>query len=297
MDPQQILNFSYSKGVEYIRFMFHNLNGKINSIFPAKYLIFDLNEEPDILGKSVGDIVIIYMHNILKLINYSLKNQYEMTEKRIKSLLAYVLIHELFHFNQDFNQYISQYPKENVLMAIENSCNEKTINFLKNMINHDYYRTYFDLDIELFPFISDIDNKLQNNQVIKNYTRFYELKYASDRISYIINNLLFNNEDSLLTWIRTKKWKFVYLEYRYDDQIQNGDLIYLDNHYINHNIILKMLDKLLLLISTHPQQLKISEMKYDKDPSIVKIVINILNYQPMTIISPLNLSDDTPILL
>lgn len=289
------LDFSYSHGIEYARFLFNDLNGKINPIFPAKYLIFDLNDEPDVLGKSVGDVVIIYMHNILKLIDNTLKKQYDLNIQKIHSLIAYILIHELFHLNQDFNKYISQYPKENLNTAIENSCNIMTINFLQKIINNTYYKSYFNLDIELFPYILDIYNKVQNIQY--NYSKYYELEHASDRISYIINNLLFNNEDNLLLWIRKKGWKFVYLEYRYDDIIQNGDLIYLENHYVNHNIILRMLDKLLLLLSTNPpQKLKISEMVFNEDPSIIKIAINVLNYKPIPIISTLDLTNDSPVL-
>lgn len=294
----KILNFSYSQGIEYARFVFHNLNGKINPIFPAKYLIFDLNDEKDVLGKSVGDIVIVYMHNILKLIDFTLKNQYELNEKKIHTLIAFVVIHELFHLHQDFNQYISQYSKENLNIAIEDSCNIKTIEFLESINNHEYYKTYFDLNMELFPYIYDIYNKVKNIKIINNNFKFYELQNASDRICYILNNLLFNNEDNLILWIKNKKWKFVYLEYKYDGIIQNGDLIYLENHFVNHNIILRMLDKLLLLISTNPpQKLKISEMKYTDDSHIIKIIINVLDYKPMTIISPLNLSNDSPILL
>lgn len=289
------LNFSYSHGIEYAKFLFNNLNGKINPIFPAKYLIFDLNDEQDILGKSVGDVVIIYMHNILKLIDTTLKNQYELNDKKIHSLIAYILIHELFHLNQDFNKYISQYPKENVNTAIENSCNIMTINFLQKIINNSYYKNYFHLDIELFPYILDIYNNVQNIQY--NYPKYYELQYASDKISYIINNILFNNEDNLLLWIKKRKWRFVYLEYQYDSIVQNGDLIYLENHYVNHNIILRMLDKLLLLLSTNPpQKLKISEMIFNEDPSIVKIIINVLEYNPMTIISTIDLINDSPVL-
>lgn len=291
------LDFSYSHGIEYAKFLFNDLNGKINPIFPAKYLIFDLNDEQDILGKSVGDVVIIYMHNILKLINTTLKNQYELNDKKIHSLIAYIIIHELFHLNQDFNKYISQYPKDNVNAAIENSCNIMTINFLQKIINNSYYKNYFHLDIELFPYILDIYNNVQNIQYANNYSKYYELQYASDKISYIINNILFNNEDNLLLWIKKRKWRFVYLEYQYDNIVQNGDLIYLENHYVNHNIILRMLDKLLLLLSTNPpQKLKISEMIFNEDPSIVKIIINVLEYNPMTIISTIDLINDSPVL-
>lgn len=293
---QQELNFSYSQGVEYIRLLFHSLNGKVNPIFPAKYLIFDLNVEPDVLGKSVGDIVIIYMHNILKLINSDLKYKYNMTNKKIKCLLAYILLHELFHLDQDFNKYISQYPKDNLKIAIENSCNNITIEFLNNIINYKWYREYFDLDIELFSYINDIYNKVQNIP-FANYNKYYKLQTVDDKISYILNNLLFQNEDNFLLLIKKNKWSFVYLEYRFDGIVQNGDLIYLNNHYVNHNIILKLLDKLLLLLSTKPQQLKISHMNHINDPSISKIIIDVLNYQPLSIVSPLDLSNETPVLL
>ena len=104
------------------------------------------------------------------------------------------------------------------------------------------------------------------------------------------------NNDNLILWIQKRKWKYVYLEYKYDGEIQNEDLIYINNHYVNYDIILKMLDKFLLLMAFSSQTLKISEMTYNKDPSIVKIVINVINYKPISIISPLDLKTDNPIL-
>lgn len=284
---QNPINFSYSQGIEYVKFIFNSFNGKINHLFPAKYIVFDINNEKDILGKAIGDIVIIYMHNILKFINTTLQYQYTITEKNINCLIFYIVIHELFHLNQDFNKYISQYSKDRLETAIEDSCNVESIEFLQRLIHIDFYRTQFNLDNFVYEYIMNIYNKVKN-KIYNQNIKYHPLKNTSEKILYILNNILFNNEDNLILWIKNKKWKFIYLEYKYDGILQNGELIYLNNHFVNHDIILKMLDKLLLLMAFNKQQLKISESKYNPDPSIVKITIDILNYQPMTIISTLN---------
>ena len=224
MDDKYI---SYGDVIDFSKYTFDFFNGKINYLFPLKKAIISYTTDPNIYAYTVGDIMVLYPHNMLMYFQRS-----NITNiKIIKGIIIDTILHELFHSMQDFDKYIKM---DNAQYLIEMSNEAKTIEELCKILNNPYLAmSSFDFDLSVD--ISQYDNFLQY---------YYQIDSPLSKALYWLKAVLGIRDDinSLLSDSDT-----VILNLK---DIQNNTLvsnpIILNSRYTHYNNIMSVLSPIFI---------------------------------------------------
>lgn len=290
-------HITYALACQYAINLFNKVNGLANPIFPAKMLLFDINNNWTAFGKSYGDVVIIYMHNILKFI----KNDMSLCDNRIlKGMIAHVLIHELMHLDQDFYAY-DNIPNPEKTSIIESSCNEATHHFIKHLICNESSKIYYDLDIDTRVLESTFWERFTSDIYIDTVylNSYYTITSPLDKALFTLDMLLYNGnhdlEPSIRQIVKMNNTKYLYLALSFSGVEKFNEIIYSDNRFLGSIYIMNILTPLILILESRPVQMCVSRLQIATDTSIEKVVFDIRS-DSSEVITPLIASNDNPIL-
>ena len=202
----QPLNYSvnsYGTGIQYATTIFNILNGRINPVFPARYLLVDNSTKVEgELGDNIGDVVQINIHNILKsAIGDNKGSPSDIISLGYKGLIAYVIIHELFHLEQDLEVYpqLTNGDEEIADRLIEDSCHCAALYYMnlmksRGLIEFEFGHEFDNMTIpepeHFIQWTRDEPPDLGRLQVT--FDSFYTLKNPYKKIFWLIQQYIFD---------------------------------------------------------------------------------------------------------
>jgi len=183
-------NITYMEMKNFASYVFDRYNGIVNNVFPATSIIFDTNPDIYYSGLSEGSIVYIYLPNILA--TTLSRNGNILNRSKVYGMIAYVVIHELLHLDQNQRAYDeSPYGLLEGARIKELSCHAVTYKVMEKIKPELEYN--INLILEL-PDPSVWYNELALHGV-NYFLRFYfkisnpleKLLYVIDRYSFYYN--------------------------------------------------------------------------------------------------------------
>lgn len=296
--------FTYGQGVEYAYTMFKLLNGRINPILPARYLLIGRCEyfQEGIIGDVIGDVVQLDIDGIMRKCILNTNNTITRKEKsdRFKGTILYCLIHELLHIEQNMATYYSfGLDDDTTEILIEESCHCNTAYTCNQLIESDILMAEVippvSLDIPaLDNFIPWIEEDDSSDRLVQAYQSYYRITNPYEKVLWLMNLLLFSHEEGFHPSISTPFKLHEYMNQGYSSVLLNifvnqkicrtGYLIYL-NYLQPPFEIMKLLDLMILmqkqgndrityknLINKNFPNLMIIEVEYRGDDSLLEIV-------------------------
>ena len=150
--PKEI--HTYADVVRFSQEMFMYFNGRVNPHFPARDIMMGHTKKHTVQGRNVGDVVVVYPHNILRFadsVRDTVNNEPYKVSCILKGIVLYTIIHELLHMEQDFKAYHDKYGIDDIY-HIEEACHIMTCKYMDYLYSSQCYA--MDIDPEIFECFS-----------------------------------------------------------------------------------------------------------------------------------------------
>ena len=124
---------SYGEWVQYLKILYDNINGEINTIIPATMLALtepsamNVNSKGESVGTQCMMTVEIRLYNALKIFS-----NYRINDTQIRGCLLYILAHELSHCDQKIDRlrFMKKDEEKEYELYIEYTNNINTMEFI-----------------------------------------------------------------------------------------------------------------------------------------------------------------------
>ena len=234
---------SYGYLVNFAQYAFTFFNGKVNNIFPARMLLIDNSINKSQFGQTNGSIVVLYPNNI---INYFNKNPKECTERKVKGLVMYTIIHELSHLDQDYNIYYNLGTTDIKIIdqIIEKSNDAMTYTVLDSILSNEALVNEYRFDFEIMNFY-----RYNEEEFKMYYNSYYKLNNPLDKALFYLKTFLTPDyTKDIMTLLTENYYTTVFLEL--NDIERNHQLcgfpVIFNNTICNSSFIMDLCDNVLL---------------------------------------------------
>lgn len=259
---------TYGGGVEFATAIFKFFNGKINPLFPARYMLFGpcsaANTKGD-FGASYGDVIQVDMHRVLEFISLS-----GYSVESYKGLILYTVIHELLHLEQDFSVYYQLTSTEQEAEElIERSCHCMTYAYLKSLSDENLFGFEFGPQLSysiphLSWFVQDVSKREDWEDVELQLLRsYYRIPNPYNKALWFLNAYVYGNpslcrNDLNTIWSLTKEYQTVFMTVEIGgERVRSGYVTYMGK-WLSPRAIMDVLNPIIVAVqqdrvSFHPE--------------------------------------------